>query len=307
MNESNNLKSNVLYEDGFFMGEKDIKIYYKSYEVENNKAVIAISHGLCESSEKYRDLIKIFNKNNYSVYIIDHRGHGKSGRFGLDNSQVNVEDFNYYVKDFKTFLDSIVVPNLNDRKLYLYSHSMGGAIGTLFLEKHNNYFEKAILNCPMMEIDTGKYPKIITKIIAKLFISIGLGNKYVFGHGPFNNNPNSNKFATSSKKRYNAYFNKQLEHKELQTSGTSFNWLNQAFKGIKELFKEDNIKNIKAELLLFQAGKDTYVKPEGHKKFLSLSKNCEFIRFEDSKHEIYMERDEIFNPYIERVLEFYNK
>ena len=144
MSKSKSIKSNVIYEDGFFMGEKDIKIYYKSYEVEDSEDVIVISHGFCESSEKYRELIKTFNKNNYSVYIIDHRGHGKSGRLGIDNSQINVEDFNYYIKDLKTFLDSIVVPNLNDRKLYLFAHSMGGAIGALFLEKHNNYFEKAI-------------------------------------------------------------------------------------------------------------------------------------------------------------------
>ena len=241
MSKSKSIKSNVIYEDGFFMGEKDIKIYYKSYEVEDSEEVIVISHGFCESSEKYRELIKTFNKNNYSVYIIDHRGHGKSGRLGIDNSQINVEDFNYYIKDLKTFLDSIVVPNLNDRKLYLFAHSMGGAIGALFLEKHNNYFEKAILNCPMMEIDTGKYPKIVSKIVSKLFCTIGMGNKYLFGHGPFNSKPDFINSATSSRKRYDSYFNKQLEHKELQTSGGSFNWLNQAFKGIKELLKEENI------------------------------------------------------------------
>ena len=27
---------------------------------------------------------------------------------------------------------------------------MGGSIGALFLEKYNNYFSKAILNCPML-------------------------------------------------------------------------------------------------------------------------------------------------------------
>ena len=307
MSESKNLKTNLIYEDGFFMGEKDIKIYYRSYEVKDSKSVIVICHGMCESSEKYREVIKIFNKNNYSVYIIDHRGHGKSGRLGMDNSQINVEDFDYYVKDLKTFLDSIVVPNLNHRNLYLYSHSMGGAIGTLFLERYNDYFKKAILNCPMMEIDTGNYPLNITKIISKLFCIIGLGNKYVFGHGPFNSDPNLNKSATSSQKRYNLYFNKQLEHKELQTSGVCFNWLNQSFKAIKELLKEDNIKNIKTDLILFQAGKDNYVKPEGHKKFLSIAQKCEFVKFEESKHEIYMEKDEIFNIYIEKVLEFYNK
>lgn len=307
MSKSKSIKSNVIYEDGFFMGEKDIKIYYKSYEVEDSEEVIVISHGFCESSEKYRELIKTFNKNNYSVYIIDHRGHGKSGRLGIDNSQINVEDFNYYIKDLKTFLDSIVVPNLNDRKLYLFAHSMGGAIGALFLEKHNNYFEKVILNCPMMEIDTGKYPKIVSKIVSKLFCTIGMGNKYLFGHGPFNSKPDFINSATSSRKRYDSYFNKQLEHKELQTSGGSFNWLNQAFKGIKELLKEENIQNIKADVLLFQAGKDTFVKPNGHNKFVSLAKNCEFVRFEDAKHEIYIEKDEIFNPYIEKVLGFYDK
>ena len=72
------------------MGEKDIKIYYKSYEVLDSEAVIVISHGFCESSEKYREFIKILNKNNYSIYIIDHRGHGRSGRLGIDNSQIDV-------------------------------------------------------------------------------------------------------------------------------------------------------------------------------------------------------------------------
>ena len=305
MSKAKDEKSNVIYEDGFFMGKNEIKIFYRSFEVDNSKSVIVISHGFCESSDKYREFIKLLNKNNYSVYIMEHRGHARSGRLGIDNSQINVENFNYYVEDLKTFLDSIVVPNLNNRKLYLYAHSMGGAIGALFLEKYNSYFEKAILNCPMMEIDTGKYPKLVSKVVSKLFCMIGLGNKYLFGHGPFNAKPDLKKSGTSSQKRYDSYFNKQLEHKELQTSGGSFNWLNQSFKGIKELFKEENISNIKADILLFQAGKDTFVKPEGQNKFASLAKNCELIKIEDAKHEIYTEKDEIFNIYIKKVLEFY--
>ena len=41
----------------------------------------------------------------------------------------------------RLILENIVVQMLisNNRKLYLYSHSMGGAIGALFLEKYNNY------------------------------------------------------------------------------------------------------------------------------------------------------------------------
>lgn len=134
-----------------------------------------------------------------------------------------------------------------------------------------------------------------------------MGNKYVFGKGPFDSKPNFEGCATSCKKRYYIYFNKQLECDYLQTGGISFNWLNESFKAMNKLLKQDNIDNIKSEMILFQAGKDSFVKPDGHNKFVSQAKNCEFIKFEDAKHEIYIERDEIRDKYIKEVLKFYDK
>lgn len=300
------IKNDVIYEDGYVMGEKDVKIYYRSYTLQQSKGKIVISHGFCESSEKYKEIIKIFNKNGYSVYIIDHRGHGKSGRLGIDNSQVNVERFEYYVLDLKTFLDSIVMYENKNEKVFLFAHSMGGAIGTLFLEKYEKYFDSAILNCPMMEINTGKYPKFISKIIANLMCIIGQGNKYLLGHGPFKGIENLNDSGTSSQKRYNIYFKKQLENRELQTSGGSFNWLREAFNATNILIKEENLSKINIPILLYQAGKDTFVKPGGQNKFVNQVKNCKFILRENAKHEIYIEKDEIFNVYIDEVLNFFN-
>ena len=63
MIENNYLKENLLYKDGFFIGKENIKIYYKSYEIENSKAIVVISHGLGESSEKYEEFITTLNKN----------------------------------------------------------------------------------------------------------------------------------------------------------------------------------------------------------------------------------------------------
>ena len=51
MSKSKSIKSNVIYEDGFFMGEKDIKIYYKSYEVEDSEA----TKEFYENIDKYID------------------------------------------------------------------------------------------------------------------------------------------------------------------------------------------------------------------------------------------------------------
>ena len=45
----NSIKKNVNFEDGYFMGKENLKIYYKSYEVKDSKGSIVISHGFCES------------------------------------------------------------------------------------------------------------------------------------------------------------------------------------------------------------------------------------------------------------------
>lgn len=300
------IKSSTIYEDGYIMGKENVKIYYKSYIVEQSKANIVISHGFCETSEKYDEIIKIFNECGFSVYIMDHRGHGKSGRLGIDNSQINVESFEHYVYDFKTFLDSVVVYDKKEEKIFLFAHSMGGAIGTLFLEKYENYFDGAILNCPMMEIETGKYPIFISKIISKFMCIIGQGNQYILGHGPFKTKENLNELEFNSQRRYSSYLKKQLKNEELQTSGGSFKWLKEAFKATDILTREENASKVKIPILIFQAGKDTFVRPGGQNKFASYAKNCKIILREDAKHEIYIEKDTIFNTYIEDVINFYN-
>ena len=67
---------------------------------------------------------------------MEHRGHGRSGCLSKScNTQVEVESFDYYVKDLKTFLNEVVLKDKRfNNNLYLFAHSMGGAIGTIFLE-----------------------------------------------------------------------------------------------------------------------------------------------------------------------------
>lgn len=295
----------LVYEEGYFTGKEKTQIYYRKYELNNSKGAIVISHGFCESVEKYKELIAIFNDNGFSVYAMDHRGHGKSDRLGRYKNQINVEKFDFYIEDLKLFLDEVVLLELKGEKLYLFAHSMGGAIGSLFLEKYNNYFDAAILNAPMMEVDTGKYPKLVSKIIANLACIFGKGNEYVLGHGPFNNRPNIINSGTSSEVRYLNYFNKQLKHEYLQTSGASYRWLKESFKATDYIVKKENASKVTIPVLLFQAGKDTFVKPEGQNKFALSAPNCKVRLFKEAKHEIYMERDEIFEQYLKEVLSFY--
>lgn len=177
-------KLSKIKEVGYFEGKNNANIYYEKYSIDNEKGRVVISHGFSECIDKFTEMIYYFTEMGYSVYAIEHRGHGRSGSLSKTHkNQINVEKFKYYVDDLKTFLDKIVVEK--DTDLYLYAHSMGGAIGTMFLEEYNGYFKKAILSAPMMEIKTGDFPKWIAYIISSLYILAGKGDKYLFGQGPF--------------------------------------------------------------------------------------------------------------------------
>ena len=259
-------KLNVKKESGYFKGCNNISIYYEKFIVENEKGSIVISHGFTECLEKFTELIYYFTEMGYSVYGLEHRGHGRSSNLNLkEKSQIHIDSFDYYIEDLKIFMDEIVQKKGNS--VFLFAHSMGGAIGTLFLEKYQEYFEKAVLSSPMMEINTGSYSENMAYLISKFFIAIGKGKNYIFGQGPFNGEYNLEESATSNKYRYSRHLNVLRENEVLQRSGGSFRWINEAIKATRKLKKEENIKKIQISILLFQSGKDTFVNDEGHNTF----------------------------------------
>ena len=300
-----NIKNKLqeIKEFGYFVGRNNENIYYEKYSVYNEKGRIVIAHGFTECISKFTEMIYYFTEMGYSVYALEHRGHGRSGFLGkYHKSQVSIEKFIYYVEDLKKFLDEVVVEN--DVELYLYAHSMGGAIGTMFLEEYNGYFKKAILSAPMMEINTGNYPKWISYVISCLYILIGSGERYIFGHKPFDGKYDLDNAGTKNKYRYENHLEELISNEELQRSAGSFKWLFESLKATDKIVKKKNVEKIDIPILLFQAGKDTFVKDEGQNKFCERAKNCKKVRFDNAKHEIFADDDETIKEYLKIIKEF---
>ncbi|MCE5221960.1 MAG: alpha/beta hydrolase [Clostridium sp.] len=298
---------NSKLESGYVDGDEGVKLYYEKYKVEDAKGNIVISHGYTESLERYHEIIYYFMQNGYNVFGVEHRGHGRSGTLGIaDKTQINVKDFNQYVTDFKVFMDQVVMKNNDDKTVLLFAHSMGGAIGTKFLEDYPDYFDGAILNAPMLQVDTGDIPELLANIIVSFEVAIGNGGEYVLGKGPYTPEYDVDKIGTSSINRYEYSNNITVENEEFQRGGASYNWTSEAFKVTEEIVKEKNASKVEVPVLLFQAGQDTYVKPGGQNKFAEGAKNCQIKKIENSRHQIFLERDEIQKPYLEQVLDFYN-
>lgn len=297
------LKENL--ECGYLAGKSDLKLYYEKFIVKNAKASIVICHGFGECTEKYYELIYYSMIKGYSVFIIQHRGHGKSQRLGIDESQINVENFNYYVEDFKKFLDEIVIPNSKNKELFLFAHSMGGGIGTVFLEKYTKYFKAAVLSSPMHEINTGKFSNKSADIISRLMKSLGMKNRYVPGQKPYIEKGAFEGSATSSRVRYEYLHEKIRNNKSYQSGGSSVLWYLESSKATKNLVKRENASKVIIPVLLLQTEYDTYVRPEAQNKFAEYAANCQIIRVKGSKHESYFEKDEIAFKVFEKIFAFY--
>ncbi len=290
-------------ESGYFSGKNNVQIYYEKYLTPGSKASIVISHGFSENLTKYSEIIYYFINEGYSVFGIEHRGHGRSGLLGKDETQTSVEDFDFYVEDLKTFMDAIVLPQSS--KNFIYAHSMGGAVAALFLERYPDYFRAAVLNAPMLDINTGKLPKGFAGFLANINQLPFLKYNYVPGHKPFSTHPDFENANTTSKIRYDYHFNKTMLNKKLWRGGASYLWFKEALKTTSEVVKPVNTAKITTPILLFQAENDKLVPPAGQNKFAASSKNCRIVLIKDAKHEIYREKDSILFPYLDEIFDFF--
>lgn len=280
-------------------------IHYDQYVHPDAKASIVISHGFTEFGEAYEEVIYYFLRNHYSVFTLDHRSHGYSERFSEDLSLVTVANFTDFIEDFNCYINEIVRPASKGIPLLLYAHSMGGAIGALYLETYPDIFEAAILSSPMMEIDLGSYPLALTKLICNAFELFGISERYLFGHEEFKGISEFEISGSTSEARYNYVFNHRLKDENFQTSGGSFAWLTTSLKATEQLI--ENASLIQVPTLLFQAGQDSLVKPSGQNQFVENASTVQMILVPDSKHEIYRSTNDVLIPYMNTILDFYEE
>lgn len=114
------------------------------------------------------------------------------------------------------------------------------------------------------------------------------------------------KINTTSLNRYKYVHDIVTNNEEFQRGGPSYSWLNESFKVTKQIVKQENASKVKIPVLLFQAGQDSMVNPGGQNEFAKGAKDCKIEKIDNSRHEIYMEKDEIQKPYLEEVLNFYS-
>jgi lysophospholipase len=137
-------------------------------------AGIVISHGLAEHSGRYASLAARLTTQGLAVHALDHRGHGQSGN-APRSARANLGRFRDAVAD----LDTLVVQVADAHPglpLFLFGHSMGGAIALSLALRHPQPLRGLLLSGPAVATaEAGPGPRLaLAKLLAWLAPDTGV-------------------------------------------------------------------------------------------------------------------------------------
>ncbi|MCB9060818.1 MAG: alpha/beta fold hydrolase [Halobacteriovoraceae bacterium] len=305
----------------YFTEQKLTSEYYqlkgddlKSYQLRylhvnrNSKNLIFISTGRAEIIEKYYEIIYDLRNVNADILIIDQLGQGLSSRI-VQNKYVG------YINNYDQYVESIA-QLLRDKKFSHYQsrfaigHSMGGVIVHLLNTKYPLFFKYAVLTSPSFEISFGAMPKWFALLILKLMTFFGYGEDFGPGLGPFKKTSFIGNELTSSPFRFkhfrnDIYLNKNqfgMLGMDGAIGGPSVHWISETVR-IGEKIQSKNEFTSVVPFTIIQAQRDEVVDNIGQNNVCKTHKNCELIVIKDSKHEPFIETDEIKNMVLNIIKE----
>lgn len=297
------LASQVVSEDIFNSDGIRLRVY--SAVNPQEKASIVMVHGFCEFFGKYHETACRLYREGYSIFFVEMRGHGDSGRSTVyHDDRVGVKSFDEYISDVNACVEQVVLRRSKTRKLYLFSHSMGGCVSALYMEKYPRVFRCAVLSSPMLKIDYRGIPDPAVNIL-KVYSDVKKNDdEYAPKNGPFNPSPDLENSCAMDEDRYMYQFCQRLENKNYQTNGGTWGWCKASLAAQEEAIRHAG--RIRADLLLCQAGADNMVDNAGQFDFLKNTHRAMLIQYPKAKHEIYNATDKIRTKWFADIIRFYH-
>ena len=286
-----------------FAGYDGNPIHYVAYLADEPQASVIVSHGFTESAEKYHELAYYLLREGYNVFIPEHRGHGRSYREVPDPTLTHIDSFSEYTRDFLSF--SRRVREVGKEEVFLFAHSMGGAIGALAAEEDPSLFRAIVLSSPMVMPKSGSIPAFAGRILTGAFCLFGKGKHRAFISGEYPGHESFEDSCKTSKERFAEYEDLREKTPLFQNYGPSYRWIYESLKVKRRLLRRGAPEHIEAKVLVLLAGEDTMVREDAARALAARIPASTVPRYPKAKHEIYGSADETALPYFEEILDFY--
>lgn len=294
-----------LRREGDFAGEGDAKLYYEYFCAQEPVGSVVVVHGLSEFTKKYYELTSYFLKQGYNVFLYDQRGHGKSHRDTDRPELIHINSFDQLVEDLDDFIEKVVRP-ASPVPLYLYAHSMGGAVGILYLAKYGHKLKKAVLTSPLLMPrmkDLPVWPFLLGISVSRIFrgwrAKFFLSDEYEIGK-PYVPIPGD---SPNRMRHYIGYRDREpLYRSTPMTLGCTYHSL----KLRRYLLRRKVTQEIKTPTLMLCADTDALVRVKYQGRFAGRCDACTYEIITGANHAFHTDSSEILEQAMKRVFSFYS-
>lgn len=270
-------------QEGTFSGFDGKELYYEYFLAQESRGAVVVVHGLSEFTKKYHEFAWYLLNQGFDVFLYDQRCHGRSCRLTPWQDVIHVDHFSHYHKDLHCFVQN-VVRKATHKPLYLFSHSMGGAVSAQYLALHPQVFQKAVLSAPMIEPLTGETPAIVARWGLSAYTLFSKGKKKFWFSGEFDPNYPFERAQDKSYARFRRNMDIRLSDDRYHTTPLSIRWVQQSVVQRYQLTRKNFLKKIRTPILMLSAQNDTVVCGKAQAKFAKKCSVCRQVILADAHH-----------------------
>ena len=291
-------------EDGSYQTADGATLHTVYYRADAPRGCVVILHGMSEHAEKYHELCYYFLQSGLSVFLYDQRGHGRSTR-EAENGIVHIKRFTQYDEDFNELLlamgDKLPSPR------YLFAHSMGGAVAALYLERGNDFFERAWLSSPAISVRIKGAPRGFVRATCLAACLVGKGKQRVHVMSPAlpPEKETGRGSSCASPARFEAFREVKSSDPALWSAKPSYAWLLSAMGVTRRILKRKHLRSVKTPVRVFAAEREHLVELNPQRAFAVGVPNGRICEIARARHELFNERDAISHPYFAELMEYF--
>ena len=131
-------------QDTFLSSNGKDMVAYSVYEPQRPRAVVQISHGMCEYMGRYDEFARFLCDKGFVVCGNDHLGHGQSAGTPDQRGYMGKNGWRYMVEDVH-ILTGLIKKQYPALPYFLLGHSMGSFIARAYLSRYGRELAGAVI------------------------------------------------------------------------------------------------------------------------------------------------------------------
>lgn len=244
-----------------------VKLYAWAFEAEHPRAAICVAHGLGEHGDRYAKFAQAMNQDGISVYVHDHRGHGRNVKKKSDRGVARMRDLE---RDHVTMIEK--VRKETGLPVFLFGHSLGGCIGLFTALNAQPELAGVIITSPWLKL-VNPPPKALFSIVSEI---AGAVNRITIPNG-----------IPASALCHDAAVCAAYEADVLNHDCIGLGLAGDANRAAQWIL--DHPERLRAPLLLCHGAEDPVCSVEGSHAFAAKASGVRFVEFPNAYHEIHNE------------------